>query len=264
MRTLPVLLATVVASASAQSKGQQLPSQVPVVNALTSHGCFKSSGSLKNPEGYEPSKVSRGFCDDDVCNKMNATAFALKGQACFCGFEYPPEEDLVDDENCNFPCPAYPLEACGGIGSGSFFSVFNTGVDVDVPYAKPVQSEDPSSTSAASDSSQTGDTSDEPEEKKTNVGGIVGGVVVGVVAVAAGIGGVFFFLRRKRNREIEEEHRRNAAVNSFIGHKPPSSSGGLSLTDARLDPVMAQRRMSDGSIADNHDYSRKILRVTNA
>lgn len=65
-------------------------------------------------------------------------------------------------------------------------------------------------------------------------------------------------MRRKRNQAIEEEHRRNAAVNSFIGGG--HSSGG-SVTDARLDPIMAQRRMSDGSIADNEDYSRRILRV---
>jgi len=89
--------------------------------------------------------------------------------------------------------------------------------------------------------------------------------VVGVVVISAVVGGVFFFLRRRRNQEIEEEHRRNAAVNAFInGSKPPGSSGGVSLTDSRLDPVMAQRRMSDGSIADNEDYSRRILRVTNA
>lgn len=85
---------------------------------------------------------------------------------------------------------------------------------------------------------------------------------MGVVAVAGIVGGIFFFLRRRRNKEIEEEHRRNAAVNAFIhGSKPPSSSGGYSISDSRLDPVMAQRRMSDGSIADNQDYSRKILRV---
>ena len=92
------------------------------------------------------------------------------------------------------------------------------------------------------------------EQKSTNTGAIAGGVVVGVFAAASLVGGVLLYLRRKRNREIEEEHRRNAAVNSFTGKTP-------SLTDARLDPVMAQRRMSDGSIADNHDYSRKILRV---
>ena len=77
-------------------------------------------------------------------------------------------------------------------------------------------------------------------------------------------GGAFFFYRRRRNAEIEEEHRRNAAVNAFIaGGKPPSSSGGLSLSDQRLDPVMAQRRVSNGSIADNEDYYRRILRVRN-
>jgi cell wall integrity and stress response component len=71
-------------------------------------------------------------------------------------------------------------------------------------------------------------------------------------------------MKRRRNEEIEEEHRRNAAVNAFIGGggKPPSSSGGLSMSDSRLDPVMANRRMSDGSIADNQDYSRRILRVS--
>lgn len=69
-------------------------------------------------------------------------------------------------------------------------------------------------------------------------------------------------MRRRRNAEIEEEHRRNAAVNAFInGSKPPSTSGSISMTDSRLDPVMAHRRLSDGSIADNEDYSRRILRV---
>ena len=83
------------------------------------------------------------------------------------------------------------------------------------------------------------------------------GVVVAVVVVLAIIGCVIFFVRRRRNAQIEEEHRRNAAVSSFIGSgKPPSSSA-----DSRLDQSLAHRRMSDGSIADNQDYSRKILRV---
>lgn len=81
-----------------------------------------------------------------------------------------------------------------------------------------------------------------------------------MVVLLAIAGGIAFWWRKKVNREIEEEHRRNAAVNAFM--KPPGSSGGYSVdTDARLDPVMAQRRMSSGSIADNEDYSRRILRV---
>lgn len=86
--------------------------------------------------------------------------------------------------------------------------------------------------------------------------------MVGVVAVAGILGGIFFFMRRRRNKELEEKHRRNAAISTFFPGKPPSSSGGYSVSDARLDPVMAQRRVSNGSIADNEDYSRKILRVS--
>jgi cell wall integrity and stress response component len=94
-----------------------------------------------------------------------------------------------------------------------------------------------------------------------NKAAIAAGVVVGFVAIAAAVGGLFIFLRHRRNRQVEEEYRRNAAVSSFIsGGKPPTSSGGASF-DTRLDPSVAQRRMSDGSIADNQDYSRRILKV---
>ena len=51
---------------------------------------------------------------------------------------------------------------------------------------------------------------------------------------------------------MEDEYRRSLAVREF--NKKPD-------TDLRLDPVMLQRRMSDGSIADNQDYSRRILKV---
>ena len=109
--------------------------------------------------------------------------------------------------------------------------------------------------------------SGEPESEggKSNTVGIAVGVVCGILAIAGVAGAVFFFMRRRRNTEIEEEHRRNAAVNAFIsGGKPPSSSGGMSMSDSRLDPVLVNRRMSDGSIADNQDYSRRILRVRNS
>jgi len=94
--------------------------------------------------------------------------------------------------------------------------------------------------------------------------GIAAGVVVGLIAIAAICGGAFIFFRNKQRREVEEEYRRNAAISEFTqgGKHPGSSAGGSSFSDMRLDPaVMAQRRMSDGSIADNQDYSRRILKV---
>ncbi|MBE3047812.1 hypothetical protein IMZ48_35940 [Candidatus Bathyarchaeota archaeon] len=107
---------------------------------------------------------------------------------------------------------------------------------------------------------ETNPADDKDKSGKTNVAGIAAGTVVGVVVIAAAVGGMFFYMRHKRNAEIEEEHRRNAAVNSFIGGGHSNSN---SVADARLEPIMAQRRrLSDGSIADNEDYSRRILRVS--
>jgi cell wall integrity and stress response component len=67
---------------------------------------------------------------------------------------------------------------------------------------------------------------------------------------------MFFFLRRKNRRELEESHRRQAAINAFV--KTPNNE--VSPFDTRLEPAI-MRRMSDGSIADNQDYSRRILKV---
>ncbi|KAF5613408.1 cell wall integrity and stress response component 1 [Fusarium subglutinans] len=272
------LLAMVIAGASFVIATElQEPAQTPVLNQQTRQGCFKSVGNMT--QAFSGTHTSSGYCFNLCKKKYNA--FALQGSNCYCGMLYPPDDDLVDDDKCNWPCPAYPKEACGALRT--YYSVFNTGLELAPDSYKPEESTTsaaPSSTkaaesttaeeSAAPTGSQDAATTSEapPDENKKsgpNVAAIAAGVVVGVVVVAAIGGGAIFFVRRRRNAEIEEEHRRNAAVNAFInGSKPPGSSGSISMTDSRLDPVMAHRRLSDGSIADNQDYSRRILRVTNA
>lgn len=43
-----------------------------------------------------------------------------------------------------------------------------------------------------------------------------------------------------------------------------SNNGGLGLVDPRLNPIMmGRRRLSEGLLADEADYSRKILQVAN-
>lgn len=93
----------------------------------------------------------------------------------------------------------------------------------------------------------------DPGSKTASTAGIAAGVVVGLVAIVAIAGGIYFFLRNRKRRALEAEFHRNNA-NAFLeSAKAP---------DARLDPsVMMQRRQSDGSIADNQDYSRRILKV---
>ena len=75
---------------------------------------------------------------------------------------------------------------------------------------------------------------------------------MGVLAVL-GIGlGLFLFVRRRKRQQVEEEYKRSVAARE-LAKKPQQ--------DHRLDPVMIQRRDSVGSIADNQDYSRRILKV---
>lgn len=261
----------------------QLPSKPPVPNAVRSQGCWSSNGNMTQATAVVSTKVSSGSCTG-YCSANKFPVAALQGDECFCGFAYPPDGDQVEDAKCAFPCPAYPQEACGQIGHPGFFSVFNTGVNINPPYYEPPSStsSSSSSTSTTSSGSETSSSAASPsgpasqsaeatptdaptDNKKTNVAGIAAGTVVGVVVLGGLLGAAFFTMRRRRNAEIEEEHRRNAAVNAFInGSKPPSTSGSISMTDSRLDPIMAHRRLSDGSIADNEDYSRRILRVTNA
>ena len=126
--------------------------------------------------------------------------------------------------------------------------------------AKKSSTAEPSSTVAATSASAT-PTHTEPShsDSKPNTAGIAAGVVVGVVGLAAIIGGVWFFLRRRRQRQVEEDYRRNAAgVNDFINGGKTSAS---SMNDSRIDPSFMDRRQSNGSIADNEDYSRRILKV---
>jgi len=272
-------------SSTSTLSGITFATQEPVINQLAQIGCFASMGELKENATIHQYQ-SKGRCAEELCKGLDKpVAGLIGGNRCFCGDKYPPESSKVDLLKCNIPCAGYPHEACGG--RKNLFTIYNTGLDLDPGYSDDdgQSSSSSSSSSGSTPSDKTKpthsvytepgttivvtsrpDSNDKPDEEEDggnkNTAGIAAGVVVGVVAVAAIIGGGFFFMRRKRNKEIEEEHRRNAAANSFMGGQTPTSMS--TTTDSRLDPVLAHRRMSDGSIADNQDYSRKILRVTNA
>ncbi|KAK4150132.1 hypothetical protein C8A00DRAFT_37266 [Chaetomidium leptoderma] len=250
--------------------GVEQPILPPSLGVPTVQGCFKSSGDLEMVEVLLYNSIDE--CGGKRCLAQGYPAGGTSGgNQCWCGKTYPPKEDLVDDKNCNAKCTGYGEHACGGI---DFWTIYNTGKILSVKHkgdenssSKSSASSTPTPTSTAPEKTLVVSVtpSSEPTEEASsggsNVAGIVAGVVVGVVVLASAIGGGYLYMRRKRNKEIEEEHRRNAAVSAFIG-KPPGSSSG-SMTDSRMDPVLAHRRMSDGSIADNQDYSRRILRVTN-
>jgi cell wall integrity and stress response component len=120
------------------------------------------------------------------------------------------------------------------------------------------------------------------------VGGVVGGVV-GVVLIAAAI---FFFLKKRNSDDDDDEKDFVGGFDqpSFGGNRNNSKKGVASpldmpmtnpfdhpndsnplgvnsrdgMVDPRLNPVMmGRKRLSEGSLADDTDYSRKILHVAN-
>lgn len=198
------------------------------------------------------------------------------GSTCYCGDELPSLDKEVDMTNCNSPCQGYDLETCGGIG---YWQVFLTGLTGDVDRAPNSTANSTSSSSSSSGSTSsslsathpaetivvTASATSKPSQAASSSGpnkvGIAVGVVVGVIVVAAIAGGAIIYRKQKRRREIEEEHKAQAAVNSFVGSRLSDTK-----SDARLDPSVASsyRRESIGSIADERDFSRKILQVSNA
>lgn len=106
-------------------------------------------------------------------------------------------------------------------------------------------SSQPENTGSASENSNT--------KSSHNTAAIAAGVVVGVCGAAAIAGGGFFYYRSKKQKEESGFH--GATGGYYHDSGPPMS-------DSRFDGnFMAQRRQSNGSIDDDHDFSRRILQV---
>jgi cell wall integrity and stress response component len=86
-------------------------------------------------------------------------------------------------------------------------------------------------------------------------GGAAAGIAIGVLALIAVGVGAFFFIRRRRREDYQKQYE-----GSHFGSSPGSLNRPFG-TDQRLEPGMVQKRESVGSLADEQDYSRKILRV---
>ncbi|CAN9085078.1 unnamed protein product [Alternaria alternata] len=239
-------------------------------SAMTSIGCFETSIPLENhgPYGFQ----SPGNCQL-VCLEQNKDVMGLSnGKECWCGDEIPAKDWQTKNETCGTPCAGDDTSLCGGknvlwvVLTGNTLNpvdYYEPDVSSSSSAAPKPSSAAPTSTAAAQASATPSEAPKEDEDSKPNTVAIAVGVVVGILALASIMFGVWFLLRRRRQHQAEEDYRRNAAnVNAFVnGGKLHTSNS--SMNDSRLDPSFVDRRQSNGSIADNEDYSRRILKVTN-
>ncbi|EER44152.1 WSC domain-containing protein [Histoplasma capsulatum var. duboisii H88] len=213
------------------------------LNTTIDKGCYKSSNPLED-EG-EHTWQSIGYCQR-ICVKSQKPVMAVSGFNCFCGDQLPRESDETTSDKCNTPCGGWPEDNLLGGKSSTSSS---------------------SSTQTSSSTNNNGGptivvTATGQPGKGPNKAGIAAGVVVGIVALGAIIGGGFFFMKYKKRKAVEEEYRRNATISSFVSGGKPLSSQQSSLSDSRLDQaMMSHRRQSNGSIADDQDFSRRILQT---
>lgn len=210
-----------------------------------------------------------------ACGNHNYAVMAITGgSTCYCGNEFPPLDKQVDASHCDEPCQGFDQQMCGGIG---FWQVYLTGLSGDVQTAPNSTSSSAGSSSSTASATHapstvvvTASSTAAPSSSSSSGGGgggkgpnkvgIAVGVVVGVLVIAAIAGGAVFYMKQRRRKQIEEEHKAQAAINNFVGSRSSDTK-----SDARLDPSVASsyRRESIGSIADERDFSRRILQVRN-
>jgi len=234
----------------------------PTLAQIEVEGCYDTQGDTKNygPNTYQ----TQGLCLKQCLADNKAVWAVTKGSTCFCG-DALPSTGKVDIGQCDKTCQGYG-ESCGGDITWLFG--YTGALPPDVANPTTTGSKTTTKTNAplqttvvAQDTATVTATTDtQPENAKsgtTSKAGIAAGAVVGVISVIAIGVGAFLLVRRNRRRQAEEEYRAAVAAKEFTAsiRKPAP--------DSRLDPVMLQHRLSDGSIADNQDFSRRILKVTN-
>lgn len=168
----------------------------------------------------------------------------------------------------------------------------SAGSSIEVLTVTASSSHEPSSSASAS--------KHHASKKSSNVGPIVGGVVGGVVGVALISVAAFFILRHKHNDDDDDDEeffdkpiagnsikRNNLGTNKSkrslrsnaldmpmtnpfthpadeLPNNNPNPNPHVGFADPRLNPIMlGRRRLSEASLADETDYSRKILQVAN-
>ncbi|KAH8686998.1 hypothetical protein BGZ61DRAFT_49642 [Ilyonectria robusta] len=257
----------------------------PVTTAIDVDICASlNTGSTdRNTSIYQTNGLCYNFCVNDY-------AYAItQSNSCWCSNFAPAKSTQEDVSKCNTPCPAYPIEDCGGDGLFGYLSlggVLPSGTQAASSSATSESDDTSSKTSASTEStsevqtvtdggtiktvtigpSHTGSTSSDSDTsglKAKNSGlktGEVVGIVVGVIGaviVAAGLA-LFFWFRRRKQRQRREGFEDDPSIrDSSSGNQPDMSVAGAS----PVSPNAASKRNSTLQVDPRMDPFKQGLYV---
>ena len=115
--------------------GQQHPIQSAVLGRTSQQGCFSSIPSTLGSPKYS-SQNSWDTCSRRCRDGEHKPVALVRGRACYCADTYPPIDTLVEDNHCNDPCPGFGFYACGSTREKDYYTVTNTGLELDPGYAQ--------------------------------------------------------------------------------------------------------------------------------
>lgn len=146
-----LLFWTTLVAAKGRHEPLQSPATAAIPGRITPQGCF---GSLPaNAAEIDPDERTMGsaFASPGqyryLCIGKEKPVMILHKLQCFCADTYPSRLSLIADDQCDFGCPGYYLDACGG---SKAYSVWNTGLEVNVEYDEDADTPPPSSYASAS------------------------------------------------------------------------------------------------------------------
>lgn len=102
-------LASITSAAELPPQGVQVPAEPPALGPDTVAGCFSSLGDMKLETSYQFN--SQSYCATQ-CRKKGKLMGASQAKNCFCGDKIPFHGTLLNDTQCNQPCPGFGEQAC--------------------------------------------------------------------------------------------------------------------------------------------------------
>ncbi|OAA58329.1 Carbohydrate-binding WSC [Cordyceps fumosorosea ARSEF 2679] len=232
---------------------------------------------------------SNGLCSD-FCR--SSYVFAITShESCWCSNYEPANGNVLDKKNCDFPCPGYPFEYCGGKSKNTFGYISlgpqpsgtkgsggdgSSSATSTTPSSKSTQQPSSSVLSTVTVGGRvttvivvptsTGDTSQDnkpvPSGSSGLGGGAIAGIAIGSIAAVALVGLLIWFIIRRR-KQNDDELRDDPSVRGSSRGRMGSHQQDLSIAGSAASPGSAGNRNSMLQVDPRMDPFKQGLYMRN-